>query len=86
MCPTGSHLMGGATPIPDSYMTASSAFDSTATAPKARLHNSQAWCPGSRTLGMWLQVRVTYHQKYVHTVFYLMEQITDDRQITKDTL
>jgi len=70
MCPTGSPLMGGATSIPDSYMTASSYRDSRSDfAPyqARRQDNSFAWCPSgaerdAAVPAMWFQARATvYH-------------------------
>jgi len=81
MCPTGSLLMGGATPIPDSYITASSQYGTgSGSAPhQARLQNSRAWCPSTAEKdaavpAMWLQVRATFHYVYAR-VFLLYDTL-----------
>jgi len=73
MCPTGSPLMGGANPIPNSYMTSSSQDGtSSASAPyQARLYNSLGWCPSAAENNavppaMWLQVRTTVDHVYAY--------------------
>ena len=91
MCPTGSPLMGGATPIPDSYMTASSYWNNDVkSAPyTARLYNSLGWCPSTAEKdaavpAMWLQVRTTVDHLYAYFCGTLRSNVSiNDRRDEK---